>query len=120
MDPRESFNQVRYFVGPVVVCIVVIIASLGKIIFHNYEWISATIPESVLLIILGIPIGLVVDGFEGHDGEIHLTSGMYVCMSHQPFGDQWGILVLGISLVCQEKSLWCSAERSFRCTAILK
>lgn len=61
---------------PFIVCVWVLIASLAKIVFHHYQWLSSTIPESCLLILLGIPIGFII-GDAGGAGRVHLTSDLF-------------------------------------------
>lgn len=65
---------------PIIVCVWVLVASLAKIVFHRYAWLSSTIPESCLLILLGIPIGFALReaGASGaQEGAVHLTSSLF-------------------------------------------
>jgi len=83
---KVDFSTVKV---PFIVCVWVLIASLAKIGFHQYKWLSSTIPESCLLIILGIPIGFIVEaanaasgaasggGSVDDAGGLHLTSELF-------------------------------------------
>ncbi|XP_066910267.1 sodium/hydrogen exchanger 3-like [Clytia hemisphaerica] len=72
-----KFDFGRNVATPFVVCCWVLLASLAKIVFHHYEKLSSTIPESCLLILLGIPIGLILQETELAKGDLFLTSNLF-------------------------------------------
>jgi len=43
---------------PFVVCMWILLASIAKIVFHQFNRVSSLIPESCMLILLGVPIGI--------------------------------------------------------------
>ena len=55
--------------APVVVCVWILMASLAKVAFHHNKWLSSTIPESCVLILLGILVGSVIEGLKAASGS---------------------------------------------------
>ena len=75
---RVDFSPVK---TPFIMCVWVLIGSLAKVVFHQNAWLSSTIPESCLLILLGIPMGFIVEGINDTSGanvaELRLTSELF-------------------------------------------
>ena len=61
---------------PFIVCCWILLVSLAKVVFHRFEWLSETIPESCLLILLGVPVGFILDS-AGVRGVTFLTSELF-------------------------------------------
>ncbi|XP_065657167.1 Na(+)/H(+) exchanger beta isoform X2 [Hydra vulgaris] len=60
---------------PLTICIWVMLASIAKVCFHHSAWLSTHVPESCLLILLGIPIGYTLKAIG--DNEKYLTSELF-------------------------------------------
>ena len=69
-------NMFGHVSKPIIICLWIMTLCIAKVIFNNMRWLSETIPETCMLILLGLPIGALLNSF-GITGHLFLTSELF-------------------------------------------